>query len=61
MIFLYILGFSFDFFFLTNPSNNSILVYSTIFYIHFSRFDSTLGQTLDESTKVDMFKIKYTQ
>lgn len=46
----------------TNPSNNFILVYSTIFYIHFSGFDSvTFEQTLNESTKVNILKIKYTR
>lgn len=46
----------------TNPSNNFILVYSTIFYIHFSGFDSvTFEQTLNESTKVNILKVKCTQ
>ena len=49
-------------FFFTSPSNNFILVYSTIFYIHFSGFDSgTFQQTSNESTKVNILKIKYTQ
>jgi len=50
------------FFFFFFPSNNFILVYSTIFYIHFSGFDSvTFEQTLNESTKVNILKTEYTQ
>ena len=48
--------------FLASPSSNFILVYSTNFYLHFSGFDSgTFEQTSNESTKVNILKIKYTQ
>ena len=48
--------------FLASPSSNFILVYSTNFYLHFSGFDSgTFQQTSNESMKVNILKIKYTQ